>query len=62
MTDRRERQFLWLLVLVVGCGLCAFAVVGRPNLADLALLPAGAALILLSAIRIRRLSRRERRF
>ena len=60
MSDRGERQFLWFLTLVVGIGVCVFAIGGQSPLRLLFLLPGGF-LVALAWTRLRRLGRRRPR-
>lgn len=60
VSDRGERRFLWFLTLIVGVGLCLFAVAG-PNPLRLLLLLPGGFLVFLAWMRLRSLGRRRPR-
>jgi hypothetical protein len=61
MTDRGEKRILWLFVMLVGAGLCAFALSAPAGSLRIGFLPAGIAVIAFAFFRLRQLSRHRAR-
>ena len=61
VSDRSERKILWYLTLFVGVGVCVFAFSGHDMPIRLIFLPLGVFLVIVAAVRLRRLGRRRPR-